>query len=504
MNIKATLVRNVSWNWIGTAFDAGIAFAICPFLIRELGEITYGLWILLGSFTSYFGLLDLGVRSSIGRYLAFYRAEGRTHEMNGILNTALALCAAVGVIALAVALACRPLFFSLFSVPPAEVSVTANALYVVGCSLALSFPLSIFDSSLWSAQRFDLLNIIDITMGAARAVVTFFVIHSGYGLLGLAISTLTLTAVTGLIKGITTFRHLRELRFSRRYVNRAAARELINYGFFTFIGTAARLIRSQMQPILIGSLLGVPIVTLYSVAKRLIDYADRVVVAAAGVATPLATNLHATGQTELQRTLFLQSGRLAGSVALFFWCFCIFLGKPFIVLWMGPSMAKAGDLLAILATGEVLPMSQMVTASVVLGTARHKMFAWTSLLELAVAGALLAILSRMFGVVGSCSALAISSALFRGVFLVGYGCRILGVPVGLYLRTAFGPALIAGMLSFVATASIIRAVPVDNWAGFLTCLGVYLLACSTAGVAVMLTTTLGTTMRHRWMLAAKG
>src|SRR5688572_29654654 len=102
MSIKKTLVRNISWNWAGTVFDTAVAFAVTPYLVKQLGETPYGLWILLGSFTSYFGLLDFGIRGSVGRFLAFYNAEGRKAEVNAVFNTALAICTAVGAVKLRV------------------------------------------------------------------------------------------------------------------------------------------------------------------------------------------------------------------------------------------------------------------------------------------------------------------------------------------------------------------------------------------------------------------
>lgn len=49
------------WNIAGMAVGILAGFVVAPFLVRRLGETSYGLWIPIGSLTGYFGLLDLGV-----------------------------------------------------------------------------------------------------------------------------------------------------------------------------------------------------------------------------------------------------------------------------------------------------------------------------------------------------------------------------------------------------------------------------------------------------------
>lgn len=69
---KKILARNVVWNVAGTVSEAAVAFLIAPYLVRELGATTYGIWLVIGSLVTYFGLLDLGVRGSVGRFLALH------------------------------------------------------------------------------------------------------------------------------------------------------------------------------------------------------------------------------------------------------------------------------------------------------------------------------------------------------------------------------------------------------------------------------------------------
>src|SRR5437588_12877830 len=117
MSSPRVIARNVLWNWSGMAANMATGFVLMPFLVHRLGDTRYGLWVLIGSLTGYFSYLDLGVRGSLGRYVAFHRARNDQEAVNATLSTALAGFCAAGLIALLGSLAIRVLFFAWFDVP---------------------------------------------------------------------------------------------------------------------------------------------------------------------------------------------------------------------------------------------------------------------------------------------------------------------------------------------------------------------------------------------------
>src|ERR1700730_15716486 len=100
MEIRRSVARNVIWNWAGMVVGLAVGVVVMPFLIHRLGQESYGLWILIGSLTNYFRLLDLGVRGSVGRYVAFYKAKHDRDGVNRTLSTATVILAGVAILAL--------------------------------------------------------------------------------------------------------------------------------------------------------------------------------------------------------------------------------------------------------------------------------------------------------------------------------------------------------------------------------------------------------------------
>ncbi len=480
MNSKRLLARNLFWNGAGTLFDAAVALIISPILIKGLGDTPYGIWILIGSLSSYFGLLDIGVRGSVGRFIAFHRGAGDRAAVNATISTAMALCCISALIVMVVSVGLQFIFFHFFEVPPSLAVETRLALWLICFNLALTFPLSLFDGVLWASGRFDLLNAIDIPAMFARALLSYFVVTRGHGLVGLAILTISLTVVVGLVKAAVGFRVDPEIRIRFSAVNLATARTLFGYGAMNLVITIARLTRLQMTTMMIGSMMSVARVTLFSIARRLVDFSERVIVSGSGTLTPLATTIHSQGESDRQQVLLTQGGKFTAAFSFFALGFLAILGRPFVVLWMGPRFADAGDLLLILAVGEVLPLSQITTGNIMLAMAKLRLIA---VLQISEVLALLAVglpVSRAFGLVGFCTVIAVVGLVFRGIFLLVYGCQAVGVPVRTYLRDALLPAVAAAAIPSAVLALVEAASPTTSWPHFFAYLVMYACLCSVA------------------------
>ena len=261
--------------------------------------------------------------------------------------------------------------------PPVELIDDARlALLIVGLNLAITFPLQVFDGNLWAAQRFDILNLVDIPMTIARVALTFAIVRDASDIVLLAILTLSITAGSGAIKAAVSFRQDPSLRIRPRFVSRDTSRGLFGYGWWSFVLTMARLTKTQLSPILIGAQLGIPFVT---------PLFDRT--AAAGLraqrcygrqrAWPFRSRqrFHARAEISQQQNLFIEGGKYATVAAIYFVAFFACLGRTLIGLWMGPAFMSASIPPDCFSGGEFVQMTQSLTGSIILATARHKVVA---------------------------------------------------------------------------------------------------------------------------------
>ena len=486
MGLKNILARNVLWNWSGMAVQMGAGFIVAPFLVHQLGETGYGLWILVASLTGYFDVLDLGLRSSLGRHIALHRAQNDAEGVKSVMATGLTLLCTQAVLILLGTLVAIILFFHLFDVPESQATSVKVALLLIAANLAMIFVFSIFDSALWGFQRFDLINQVEIPSVLARMGLTFYVVGNGYGLVGLSVITVAVTLVNGLAKMAFAFRLPFDLRFGRRNIERATASVLFRFGFWCFLLSVARTATSQAGVLIVGSLLAVALVTPFSVASRLVAYANSILIVTTGVLTPVATAFHAAQDRAQQQRLYIHGGKYCLAIALFFAGLFLVLGGSLIQLWMRGDLEHAAALLVVLVLGELLPMSQWVTYSLVVGAGHHRFLALLSICELATGVALAIALAPAYGVVGVSIGLAVPAALSRGVGPMIYGGRLFAVPVRDYLAGAILPAIACASLPIGSLAVANAYHAPANWLMFLLYSAVYgvLFVASAAWVLV--------------------
>jgi O-antigen/teichoic acid export membrane protein len=463
MGTKRAVARNVSWVWAGMAVNLFAGFLVAPFLIRHLGQTNYGLWLLVSSFTGYFGLLDLGMRGAVGRHVAFFRAKKDPAGVNAILSTALLLLGCAGTVALIATAGVLVLFFRLFDVPPDQVDSARLALALVGLNVGVTLTLSIFDAALWAFQRFDLLNAIEISSTVIRLGLTFWLIPRGNGLVTLGLIIFGTTVVSEIVKGVLTFRLERGLRLRLRFVTREAARQLTGYGSWNLVQAVGKMAVNQSGLFIIGAFLGLPLVTPYGISRRLLGYASDLMATMADALTPVATALHAGEKHRQQQELFVAGGKYSLGLALFFLPLFLFLSRPLLRLWVGPELAWASQLLAILAIGEVLPMSQWITRGIVLGMGRPRSLALLAVAEIGLAIGLGLALLWWGGLVGMCVGFAVAATLCRGVFQMIHACQLVRVSLVTYVTQALLPALAAASLPALALAALVEWRSPADW-----------------------------------------
>jgi O-antigen/teichoic acid export membrane protein len=96
----ALLVRGSALSVATLIAGVAVSFFLMPFLIHALGDRWYGLWALVGSITSYYTLLDLGLTSAVTRFLTQAIAREDKTNANAIVVTGLVIFGGIGVIAL--------------------------------------------------------------------------------------------------------------------------------------------------------------------------------------------------------------------------------------------------------------------------------------------------------------------------------------------------------------------------------------------------------------------
>ena len=444
---KIAIFKNVGSSWFALGVNILVGIFISPYNIHHLGDDAFGLWFLVFSVTGYYGLFDLGIRSSIVRYVATYSATHNQEELNRLISTALFTYSGIGALAILVTLAGSFYVDSIFRISP-QFLYTARWLFlIVGSAVSLGFPIGVFGGVLEGLQRFYLLNFTSIGATVLRAVLIVMAVRRGHGLLAVALITVSMPLISGLVNA-TAVLYILPLRLGIKNFNRESLRRIATYSSTTFILIVAVRLRFRTDAIVIGTFVSSAAITYFTIGSRLVDYAGEVVGGLAQVFVPMSSQSDATGDLAGLRKIFVAGNRACALIILPMAAILIILGKSVIEAWVGARyVAMSYPVLLVLLIPSTVMLAQGASSRILYGMAKHKTLAVVTLMEGCANLFLSILLVRRFGILGDAVGTAIPLACTSLFFIPRHLCRVLNLRIGIYLRQAFLlPVMLCGPL----------------------------------------------------------
>jgi O-antigen/teichoic acid export membrane protein len=451
------------------------ALLLKPIVLDSLGKFWNGIWSVVVSLVGYYGLLDGGLRSAVGHFVATYHARRDTEAVNRTLRTAGALLCGPAAVALGITalLAPRILRWAASDDPASDPGDASAALWIMGAGFALGFPMVIFSTTIYALQRIDLQNLVGIGQLVLRVVLTWLVLASGHGIVGLAWVTAGTTA-TGWIASIVLARRVfPTLSLSSVPMTTASARELFHYGGYNLLVNLGDAILFYTDHLVIGALLRDPVAnTYYGNGADLIPYLLAIVNAVTWPLTPHFTSCWATGNAAELKRLLLDGTRRTMLLASLLGGGLLLLGSDFIALWLGREFVSgrvypsSATILSILAVASLLIASQSCARQALFAMREVRFLGFTALAEAAMNLGMSIVLARTHGIVGVAVGTVVAVALTQGVVQTWYVVRTLGLPFSAWLGSVLRGSLpvLAGL---AAAWLLVRGMDAGSWPRFL-------------------------------------
>jgi O-antigen/teichoic acid export membrane protein len=434
---KHQILKNVGSSWFALGVNVAVGILLSPFILHHLGDEAFGLWILIFSLTGYYGLFDLGIRSSIVRYVAKYGATNEQEELNRLVSTAMFSYGGVAVAAITATLIATYYVNSIFRIPGGSIATARWLLLMVGLSVSFGFPLGVFGGILEGLQRFYLLNLTSVSSTVARALLIVVALRHGRGLLTIAFITVCFPLVNQLVNAVAVFRLL-PMRLSLQYVNRSTLRTIASYSGTTFLIIVANRLRFKTDAMVIGTFVSAAAITYFTIGSRLVDYASEVVSSLAQIFVPMSSQSHAKGDMDGLRKMLVLGNRACASIIFPMAAILTILGKSVIEVWVGPKyIATSYPVLLVLLYPTTLMLAQHSSGRILWGMAKHHTWGWVALSEGTANLILSVLLVCPYGILGDAIGTAIPLTCSMIFFLPQHLCRLVGIKLRTYLYQAF-------------------------------------------------------------------
>ena len=315
-----------------------VTLLMTPFLLRELGAPSYGVWLLLLSQVSLLGVLELGMGNALLRTISASR-DGRTiEEARSIAANALLVTITVSAMICSVAIVAGTRLSEVVGLPPQEREwanvLLACALVLFSCSLLSG----IANAVLIGKKHFAFSSTITLLRTIVNALLTWIVVLLGYGLPAVAsAAALTWSAAT-VARFVGARVRVRDIPLSLRYVSwtRPSWRALYGFGAWSTVIQLLGTISYDLDALIVGSIVSLSAVAAFGVALKLPTVLEQLMSVAFWAFFPYAADLH--GRSEIRRLQHsVQSGtKLALTLGLLALLFFWDVGPWLLEAWVGP------------------------------------------------------------------------------------------------------------------------------------------------------------------------
>lgn len=443
---RRVLIRNAAANLAGGVAGAVLAVVLPPFLVRLLDRDTYSVWALLLQIGGYTGLLNFGLQTAVGRFIAHAEARQDFDQRDRIVSTAVALLTGSAVISVLVIFGLAALLPRFFPAIPAPLQVEAQvALLWVGGSLALGLPFTVFNGVFVGLQRNEVPAVIIVVGRLTTALGLVLAAASGHGLVAMAIVFAGINLLTYGAQWMAIRRFVPTLLVSRQSVSRDSFRELVDYCTSLTVWSFAMLLVSGLDLALVARF-DFPAVGAFAIASGLLALLIGAQSAVMSVFLPAGAALDAQGNRERLGDLLLSTTRwnlLLLGAAMGAYC----LLKPILLNgYVGPDYAtKVAPLLDVLFLATAIRLSMLPYNMLAMGAGDHRRIILGPLAEGISNIVASVVLGWRFGAIGVAWGTVLGGTI--GVaFHLGLNLPRsfrLGVPLRRFAIRAFLPATLA-------------------------------------------------------------
>ena len=442
---RQVLINTLS-NYGGKIVTLGIWFFLTPYILGQLGQSVYGMWIIVGSLVSYGSLLDFGIANAITKYVAEYQARGDFEQARSLIATVLWLYTIIGMVAILLGAFLAPIVPSLFNIPLELHTTFSWLVFLSGIGLGVSLLGTAPIAVLRGLHRFDMINLIGISGMLLLAGSTVLALHWGGGPLGLAAANILVNLVMQIPAVWLIRRNARHLHFGWKGAKRSHIRTVAGFSSALFVINIAGQLRAKTDEIVVGTFLSVSNVTPYSIAHRLSELPQILTEQFMKVLMPLASKLHSENDQGRLRQLYLISTRLTLAIFLPLGLGITILAKPFLSAWVGIEYAPYAGLVLLLVCASLFDTLMWPANFILQGMARHRLLAIAAIASGLVNLAISIALVRPLGLAGVALGTLIPTVLECLLFVIPYSMRVIGINLRTALREIYLPVIAPSIL----------------------------------------------------------
>ena len=228
-------------SYVSMAVSTILSLVYAPIMKGQLGTSEYGVYGSVGPIIAYLLLLSMGLGSAYMRYYSQAKVAQDRRTMAKLNGMFLVTYTVLGLVLLVLGftLAAHPQNVFGAKWTEEELALGAELLRIMSVNAALSFPISVFESNVNINERYLFLKLVAMAKSVLSPMISIPLLLLGYHSPAIAILSLMLTIVSGVVEAFYCLIRLR-MPISFRGYDFALMKSMMGFTFYVFIAVVAR------------------------------------------------------------------------------------------------------------------------------------------------------------------------------------------------------------------------------------------------------------------------
>lgn len=327
-----------------------LLFFTTPFIVKTMGDESYGLMNVLVAFAGYFTLVDFGFSNALTKYIAEYHARKEHESVANTIQVGFLFYIIVAVLGGLLILIGFQFYFKTIDVSPSIQNDVRICVYLISLTFLFSILATFLSAIIRGYQRFDLLVIRTIGLATLDRGAVVLVLFLGYGIVSVIAVTLSINVLTFVLFYFVIHSKLPQIPLLPSW-DRKRFLQLFHFSKWKFIGGVSVNFLQNMPNVIIGSLVGVSQVTYFVVPKMLAKKVGREICSTLNrVIYPFMSESVSIDTEDQKKDMYFRSVKWLFSIMAPSAVFLFVLGDKVLTYWINIDMGlKASFILRTFA-----------------------------------------------------------------------------------------------------------------------------------------------------------
>lgn len=449
-----------------------ISIIYTPIMLRLLGQNEYGLYNLSSSTISYLGLLSFGFGSAYIRYYSKYKVEKDEEKIAKLNGTFMVVYSVIAIIALLAGVVLIANVETIFKqgLTPKEIYRARILMSFMVFNLAISFPISVFNSNITANEKFLFQKLI----GAINTVINPFVmlpiLLMGYKSIGMVVATTVLSLINSGLSIWYCFRKI-GIKFTFGKFDFTLMKEISVFSSYIFLNMIVDQINWNVDRFLLGMFKGTGAVAVYGIGSQFNTYYLSFSTSISNVFIPKVNRMVTeSDDNKVLTELFTKVGRIQFIILSLILTGFIFFGRYFIEgIFAGAKYKLSYPVAILLMVPVTVPLIQNLGIEIQKAKNMHK-FRSILYFLIAIGNLFISIpLCKYYGIIG-CAVGTSSTMILGNVILMNwYYHKKIGLDVIYFWKNI--AEFIPGLICPIILGIVMTIIGVNSIWRFL-CMGI--------------------------------